>query len=305
MQIKNQCRIDFRYKYSETSPSMPKTMFSNTVYTDIITPPLKVEKLVSTTKASVFSILTFTIKIKNNSATPISNIFIKDLAPCNLIFIANTLTLNCHKIRNVDLKAGYTLPLTLPPNSLVNLQFKMVVKPKSSLKTLVNSALVEYDYLYNTEEPPLRICLYTTSPATFIENDLVKKLTLDKVLDLPCHMPPINIILKGCAKIKISEIKLLLVPIIDDSDEILYKVLILGTIEYKILYSYDDPCSYSNTYRTTTLTYTDGFSTSILVPKGADFFTITNLKSYIEHLNFKKIDSSTIGITSVINFNLY
>lgn len=305
MQVKNQCRIDFRYNPSTTSPSIPKTIFSNTVCTDIITSPLKVKKIVNKTQASVFSILTFTIEIYNNSNTPISNIFIKDLAPDNLVAVANTFTLDCHKIRNVDPKAGYTLPLTLPPSSLVSLKFKMIVQPKSSLKTLMNSALVEYDYLYNTEEPPLRICLYTNSTATLIENDLIKKLNISSILDLPCHMPSFDTILKGCAKTRVSEIKLLPTPILSDSNDILYKVLILGTIEYKILYNYRDPCSYNNSNCLSTLICTDGFSTSILVPKGAEFFTIDNLKSSIDHLYCHKIDKRTLHITTTVTFNLY
>lgn len=305
MQIKNQCRIDFRYRPPTSSPSIPKTIFSNTVYTDIITPPLKIEKLVNKTLASVFSILTFTIKVYNTSNTTINNIFIKDLAPCNLIPIANTFTLDCHKIRNVDIKKGYTLPSTLPPNTLVTLKFKMVVKPKSSLKTLMNSALVEYDFLYNTEKPPLRICLTTNSTSTFIENNLIKKLKINSTLKLPCHMEPLKEVLKGCANIKICELKLLPTPTMDDSNEILYKVLIVGDIEYKILYSYSDPYSYYNSNCTATLIYTDGFCTSILVPKGAEFFTIDNLKSSIEHLYCHKIDNRTLHISTIVNLNLY
>lgn len=306
MQVKNQCRIDFRYNPAQTSPSIPKTIFSNIVSTDIITVPLKIEKLVDKTKASVFSILTFTIKIYNVSPSTISNIFIKDLAPCNLIPIANTFTLDCTKIRNVDPREGFTLPFDLAPNSLVTLSFKMVVRPKSSLKTLINSALVEYDYLYNTENPPLRICCYVDSPPIFIENNLVKQLKIDKILELPCYIPPLKKILKECAKIKISEITLLPMPLINECDEISYNVLIVGSIEYKIIYSYEDPCScYDSNYSTSTLHYIQGFSISITVPKGAEFFHINNLKSTIEDLNCRKINSRTLNLTNTVKFNLY
>lgn len=306
MQIKNQCRIDFRYNPSLTSPSVPKTIFSNTVSTDIIAAPLKIEKLVNKTKASVFSILTFTIKIHNVSSTPISNIFIKDLAPCNLIPIANTFTLNCNKIRSVDPKEGYTLPFDLAPNSSVTLKFKMVVSPKSSLKIIINSALIEYDYLYNTEAPPLRICYYADSCPTVIENNLVKQLSINKSLELPYHMPSLKKILKECAKVKISEIKLLPTPLIDESDEISYKLLIIGSIKYKILYSYEDPFSCCDSiYSTATISYIQGFSTSIIVPNGTEFFTINNLKSTIENLNCRKINSRTLNLITTVKFNLY
>lgn len=306
MQVKNQCRIDFRYNSSPDSPSILKTIFSNIVYTDIVTPPLKIEKLVDKTTASVFSILTFTIKILNTSNNPISNIFIKDLAPCNLNPIANTFTLDCHKIRNINPKEGYTLPSDLPPNSSVTLRFKMVVKPKSSLKTLINSALVEYDYLYNIEKPPLRICYYADSNPTFIENNLVKQLNINKVLELPCHMPPLKKILKECAKVKISEIKLLPTPLIDEYNEISYKVLIIGSLKFEILYSYEDHCSCSDSLcNTGILSYIQGFSTFITVPKGAEFFTINNLKSTIEELNCRKINSRTLTLTTIVKLNLY
>lgn len=306
MQIKNQCRIDFRYNPSQTSPSIPKTIFSNTVSTDIIDVPLKIEKLVNKTSASVFSILTFTIKIYNVSSTPVKNIFIKDLAPCNLIPIANTFMVDCKKIRNVDPKEGYALPSALAPNSLVTLKFKMVVRPKSSLKIIINSALIEYDYLYNTEAPPLRICYYTDSSPTVIENNLVKLLNIDKSLELPYHMPSIKKILRECARVKISEIKLLPIPLVDEYNDISYKALIIGSIEYKIIYSYEDPCScYDSNYSTSTLYYTQGFSTSITVPNGAEFFAINNLKSTIEDLNCRKINGRTLNLTTTVKFNLY
>lgn len=306
MQVKNQCRLDFRYQLSSTSPSIPKTIFSNVVSTDIITPPLKIETLVNKTTASVFSILTFSIKIYNESTVPISNIFVKDLAPCNLISMANTFKINCYKIRNVDPKVGYTVPFTLAPKTLVTLTFKMAVNKNSSLKTLVNSTLVEYDYIYNTEEKPLRICVYKDSNSIFIENALIKNINIDKALELPDHMPSIKEILKGCAKINISEIKLLPTPIINEDNITSFKVLIIGSVQYKILYNYSSTYSYNNnSCKPATLYYVSGFSTSITVPNGAEFFHIDNLKSTIRCFNCFKINKRTLKLTTLINLNLY
>lgn len=263
MEVTNQCRVDFEYRLSPPGPIICNTIFSNIVKTVIIEKLVVAVKKVDKPIACIFDILTYTITIKNKSMHYAANIFFQDIVPKGVQFICGSVKVNWIKNKNLDPNKGFYLG-TLKPFSKCFVSFKVVVLPLTLDSILKNYAHITYDYVYNLEKPPIRVCIKTNTTCTIVKNILFKQINVSNKFAIRNKCICVKNLIKITTKIKIIKTKIVDTPT-GISEEGFYltgsKILIIGTVKYSITYL-DKEFS-----RMLCEKFIKGFSTSIVVPK--------------------------------------
>jgi len=263
MEVTNQCRVDFNYKLSPPGPIICNTIISNIVKTVIIEKLVVAVKNVDKPTACIFDILTYTITIKNKSLYYAPNIFFQDIVQKGCQFICGSVKVNWIKNKNLDPNKGFYLG-TLKPFSKCFISFEVVVLPLTLDLILKNYAKITYDYIYNLEKPPIRVCIKTNTTSTTVKNILFKQINISNRFGIQNPCICIGNLTKISTKVNITKTKIVVTPR-GISEEGTYltgsKILIIGSVKYSITYI-DKEFS-----RMLCEKFIKGFSTSIVVPK--------------------------------------
>ncbi len=288
MQIVNQARVNFEYKKSHSSPIVIETALSNRVLTYIICPSLKIKKCVDKLSASIFDILTYECTIFNTGSSSIRKIIFRDLIPKGTKFIFNSMTLNGKKERcEFPYKGLYIEEIN--PGKCAIISFDVLIIPTCHIKEIKNYATISYDFVYNIEKPPIRVCIKTNKVNTNLKSNLLKQTEVRNVVKIPerCN-----------AKINIykiaTKVELLNVKAINGLKN--NKVLVLCKMNYEISYT---KCLIN--YR---VTCSSGFSKLISVPEGIKYYDndslLKNIKLYLEDFNCILLSNNKLFIDSQV-----
>lgn len=280
MYVLNKCRVDYKYRLSSCSPIVSKTVSSNMVSTQIIREKLKVVKFVDKDVAGLFDSLKYTIVIYNISNDVLSNIFFKDDIPKGTIFIENSVTINNIKNRCINPNKGFYIR-RLKAEEKVKIAFKVIIlKPK--FPCITNNCNIEYDYIYNIEEKPIKRLKVSNLVETMYKDNLFKEVLLRDCIHL-CDN--IDSIIKIRCIPKIINAKLINCYVKDKCG-----LLILGKLNYIIFYKSNNKVYFSE--------YISGFSICMLVPKSTIYLNEIDIKIDLEYM-CSKINKNSIFINSL------
>lgn len=281
MKVINECRINFKYRLSQQTPIINKTIFSNQVSTQVVRNTLEISKYVNKKQTYSFDILTYTIVIENITQITINNLFFQDNIPNGTKFIENSVIVNDIKIRCVNPQEGFYIG-KLTGKGKVKITFKVLVLPMCFCKNIINYSTIKYDYIYNVEKPPYRAFKESNSVDTKCEFRLFKQISIGNALKLDTG---IYKIIDGKYKFKIIETKVISSPKLN-----LYTLIVIGKIEYEICYKSNPKCNCKY------IEDVFGFSTDMLVPIGITFFNKDKIQGSIEYASANLVNKNTIFI---------
>lgn len=295
MQIINQARTDFEYRLSSNEPIIRKTILSNKVKTNIIQNILYSKKYIDKKVATLFDTLTYKIVITNISCLNINNIYLQDFLSNNLKFVTNSLIVNGKKLR--CLNPNTPIKLTdISPQSTIIISFKSIIIKTDDSNCIKNCSNIYFDYIYNVEKPPIQLKKYTNTVLTKISNNLFKDFNIESIIALP-YCIKINNIIDIKAKVNIVKYKLVQTPIVNTlkhKEKSLCKLIIIGSIEYKIIYQFTN-INPTNCFQ---YNFIDGFSTSILVPIGIRYVKNFDINIRVKNIDYIIINNSKLYLSS-------
>lgn len=281
MYVLNRCRLDYKYRLSPCSPIVSKTISSNIVSTQIIKDNLKIVKFVDKEKAGVFDSLKYTIFIYNISNSIISNIFFRDNIPKDTRFIENSLTINNIKRKCLNPKIGFCIK-KLQSKEKVKISFKVIIV-NSSCFCINNTSNIMYDYIYNIQEKPIKICKQSNTVKTKCENNILEEFSIKDIIKLPIS---IDCIIKINCDYKILNYKIVNSYIKDKCG-----LLIFVEVKYKIFYRANG--------KNFCAEYVSGFSNFIIVPRSIIYLNSINMEIEQEYMFSKLINRNVISIDNI------
>ncbi|MCF0146796.1 MAG: DUF11 domain-containing protein [Clostridium sp.] len=278
MFVLNMCRVDYKYKLSSLSPVITKTVLSNMVSTQIINEKIKITKFVDKEKAGSFDLLKYTIEIVNISDERVNNIFVQDDIPQGTCFLENSLTINNIKKRCVTPEKGFYIT-KLNIKEKIKITFKVIIlKPKYPY--IKNTSNIEYDYIYNIEEDPIRRHKESNTVKTKYQDNLFKEVLQRNTINLSSE---IDCITKVHCFPKITGVKLINCYIKGKCG-----LLIMGKINCFLF------CKCNG--KKYIIEDTEGFSICMLVPIGISYLNKVYIKIKTESICTKLINRNTIAI---------
>lgn len=277
MKIINECRIDYKYRFSPQSPEIRKTIFSNIVSTQVIKDTLELTKSVNKKLTFPFDILTYTIFIYNITNLDVKNIFFKDNIPQNTRFIENSITINNTKLECENPQIGFFAG-NLEGGGTTEIVFKVLVLPTCFCNLIENYSTIEYDYIYNVEKPPYRANKTSNKVISKCEKRVFKQIIVEENIET---YDDICFIKNYKYNLQIIETKL-----INQINSNLGTLLVIGKLSYKINYISDE-C-------TRCMDDIFGFSTCMIVPIGISLESKEYIKYDIEELSINLINSNKI-----------
>lgn len=285
MEVVNQSRVYFQYNYSPSFPTIIETIFSNTVKTIITEIFLEATKKVDKTSASFLDILTYMIFISNKTNFNINNVFFQDLVPKGTEFIFDSVEINNISNETLNPNKGFYIG-TLESHSICSISFKVIVLCNNIHYDIKNFSSITYDYIYNTQEPPIRITQLTNKTCTIVENEFCHKFDVKHCFKF-CNN---HISVKNIIDIS-TEPSILSTKIIDCSictvDK--YKVIIIGNLLYKILYKCNSK-SKNQYYQT----FKKGFKTSFILPEEIKYLYKINFKISEDDIILSQLNADSI-----------
>lgn len=283
MDIINRCYVDYSYRFSATSPMVTKTILSNIVSTQIIRERLEIKKFVNRENASSFDILVYTIVILNISEELIENLFFKDYIHNNTRFIENSVTINDIKKRCLNPQKGFYIG-DLSRNDKIKITFKVLILSSCLSEYIKNKSYVQYNYKYNIEKPPIRICKESNDVITKHDNNLFKQIIVGSTMKTGTRID--NVVTIRC-NVEVINTKVINLYTLNFCN-----VLVLGKLKYKIFYKSYGKLRYSEEIF--------GFSECILVPIGVIYLNKIDIKINMEDVCCKLINKKTIFLNSVM-----
>lgn len=277
MKIINECRIDYKYRFSPQSPEIRKTIFSNIVSTQVIKDTLELTKSVNKKLTFPFDILTYTIFIYNITNLDVKNIFFKDNIPQNTRFIENSITINNTKLECENPQIGFFAG-NLEGGGTTEIVFKVLVLPTCFCNLIENYSTIEYDYIYNVEKPPYRANKTSNKVISKCEKRVFKQIIVEENIET---YDDICFIKNYKYNLQIIETKL-----INQINSNLGTLLVIGKLSYEINYISDE-C-------TRCMDDIFGFSTCMIVPIGISLESKEYIKYDIEELSINLINSNKI-----------
>lgn len=283
MKVLNECMINFSYRLSPESPIINETILSNIVSTQLIKNRLEVKKYVNKRKSCYFDILTYKIVIRNVSSFIINNIFFQDIVPMNTRFINNSVTINGVKKRCIDPSHGFSLGYLIS-GAEMKITFKALVLPIPIGDNIQNCSSIEYDYIYNVEEPPLRVSNQSNIVSTKCQNKIFSQSSIGNILQTP-HA--VSKLLYDRYSITILETKVL-----NNYGKDLCTLLVIGRMDYELCYLSECNKRYTSGVF--------GFSECLAVPTGIIYSNRNDITATIEFASTNIIDKNTLFINATL-----
>lgn len=287
MRVINESRVDFQYKLHPKGHIVTKTTFSNIVSTIIVDTILVVKKIVNKNNASIYDILTYTIEIQNISNKQVNNLRVEDILPEGTKFVNNSLKINNVYYSCANIESGVFLG-SIGSNVTIVLSFDVVINEIDVIASLINFCVVTFDYIYNVEESPTLISMYSNEVWTKCEDNLFKQIIIKDKIKIPVCYGFWDYVIGVDSGIKIIHKKIVRSYIKSDMDE----VIVVGCIVYKVYYAFKG--------RIQAFISSRGFSTSLMVPKGIEYFDEVNITPYKEKTVFSVVGKTSMFVTTAI-----
>lgn len=280
MFVVNTCRVDYKYRLSSLSPIITKTALSNIVSTQIINEKIKIIKSVDKEKAGLFNLLKYTILIYNISDEIINDLFFQDKIPNGSRFIENSLVINNIMKRCISPESGFYIK-KLNIKEKIKVTFKVIIT-ESKYPYIKNSSDIEYNYIYNIEEKPIRRKEKSNITKTKYENNLFKQILLRNIINLSCKAKCITKV--KCIP-KVTSTKLVNCYVNEKCG-----VLVIGKINYFIFYRYKG--------RNYLIEDISGFSICMIAPIGITYLNKIDIKIDTEYICSNLVNENKIFINT-------
>ncbi|URZ05079.1 hypothetical protein [Clostridium felsineum] len=297
MRIVNIVQVDFKYRFSKDTPVITKTTFSNKVVTTIVEKPLIIKMWVNKSCSLFYDILVYKIEIHNVSGAKIGKLLLRDFLPEGINFVYNSLHIN-HKLYRCTNVEGLIFIGKIEEDEKIEISYKVVINEKCKLSIIKNKAEVTFECMYNIEKKPIRISLYSNVVETILEHNLFKEFVVKNKIDIPRCKGTIDSVVKIETNIKIVEAKVINTKcknkrIKEECFNLeVEEVLFLGIIEYKIKYMNKHKLVYYNSEK--------GFSTTIEIPKGINYFRQIDAEILNESMDYFVLDKLNIVISNCL-----
>lgn len=282
MIVINQGRVNYCYKTSISNAEVCDTVCSNKVITIIIDYNLFIEKKVDKIIASLWDILTYTIDIFNLCNSTVENITLFDKIPENTFFIDNTVEINNVLQYGATPENLYIGDLEAKNKATITFKVAILKCYNEEINKITNLGEIRYDYLYNIEQKPAQMNLYTNEVITFVKcNNFSQLSTFSKTL---LHSENFKVV-KICSLT--SENKVIKYKVIETNTG--FKVLIIWKTYYFInYYKYNSlfGCTLEKEKRF------DYFSTILNVPSGIKYVNKININILEEDCSYKLISKT-------------
>ena len=112
---------------------------------EIEVPIFTLEKVGSTTVASVGDIVTYTVTLENTCSSPLTNVFFRDIVPTGFVFIPDTVTINGVQYQGVDPNVGFSVPNILGEEIAI-ITFDVIAEFVPNPNPTINTAIITYSY---------------------------------------------------------------------------------------------------------------------------------------------------------------
>lgn len=112
---------------------------------EIEVPDLNIIKTVNNSIINVGDFVTYTVSLKNNCTSPITNLFFKDVVPNGLEFIQNSVYINGIQMLEAEPNIGFNLP-DIEGGETLNLSFDSIAKFVPQINPTVNIGTLVYSY---------------------------------------------------------------------------------------------------------------------------------------------------------------
>ncbi len=152
------------------------TKQTNTVTTTIIDPMVHIEKTANKSIVVIGDIITFTLKIFNDSPIPTVSTSIIDSIPAGTTFIENSVTINGTPVPNVRPDTGINIG-ALSASSVATITFKVLVISIPSNSSIINSASVTAAFQLTPQDPIITFIVHSNIvriPVQFITATVTK-----------------------------------------------------------------------------------------------------------------------------------
>ena len=163
--VSNNSEIQYSYKIDPDSIIITKTLFSNTVKTNVILGKLLSYKSVDKTLATLDDILSYTIKITNIGNSVASDIFFKDMLGEGASFIKGSLKINGSPKEDLDPTIGFELD-SIGIGNTVTIFFNALVSKVPKSNKILNESISTFKYIVNPKEPPFNETSYSNVVTT-------------------------------------------------------------------------------------------------------------------------------------------
>ncbi|MCR3761432.1 hypothetical protein KYB31_20875 [Clostridium felsineum] len=297
MRIVNIVQVDFKYRFSKYTPVITKTTFSNKVVTTIVEKPLIIKMCVNKSCSLFYDILVYEIEIHNVSGAKIEKLLLRDFLPEGINFIYNSLHIN-HELYRCTNVEGLIFIGKIEEDEKVEISYKVVINEKCKLDIIKNMAGVTFEYIYNIEEKPIRISIYSNVVDTILKRNLFKEFIVKNKINIPRCKGEIDSIVKVETNIRLVEAKVINSKYKNKKikerchDLEFEQVLILGTMEYKI--------EYIHRHKLICYSCVKGFSTIMKIPKGINYFRQIDVEILNESTDYFVLDKLNIVVSNCL-----
>lgn len=170
----------FSYKVDPNGQYYSKSTQSNTVSTIIVMPKLTATKTVDKMYATLQDILNYSILVKNDGNTTISQLFFADFLSNGAVFKSGTVIIDGVSYPNYDPIQGFNLPNNLVAGNTCLVQFQVTVTTLPSPPQVTNYAVSNGLYHIDPQGPTYSI---STTSNTVTTNINIGSLSNTKTVD--------------------------------------------------------------------------------------------------------------------------
>ncbi|MGL5378611.1 DUF7507 domain-containing protein [Clostridium sp.] len=177
--ILNNAKLVYTYQVNSSSDIITNTTSSNDVKTYVVNGDLSIIKTVNKTYATLNDTLSYSFNISNTGNVIDKNIYFTDIIPDGALFINGTVKIN--GIIKADYNPNIGFPLdNLNSGEVINVTFDAKVSNVLNPNTIINSALVSFNYDLAPNNPPKSKTVSSNTVTTVIN---IATSTLTKMVD--------------------------------------------------------------------------------------------------------------------------
>lgn len=244
--------------------------------------------------ANINDILTYTITLNNNGTLDLSNLRFLCTIPDNLKLLYNSFKLNDTLI-NVD-NLSFGVPIgNLKSRETITLEFKTTVSKMCAHRTIDATYHVKFNYRHGEFFHDYSSCSSMESISVLALSPNFKEITLDNMLCMPDHNPPLEDVVEISAQADIYNYRIVktLKGISNENKTLTgYKAIVTGIL--KTFLEYTSKTSTSKVYSTS---YESKFSTFLILPEEYIDGTPLELNSFVDAVYYNIMNNRTIFST--------
>lgn len=144
--------VQFKYCIHPYEKPYIGKRISNSVYTFLIEPKIKVHKLINQRYSHILNNLSYTVWLVNEGNTEFENVFFKDELPNGISFIQESIEIGEQPHELLNPVTGFYLP-TMPIGDVIKIQFEALVEILSSSESKIHDeAIVAGQYRVGCED---------------------------------------------------------------------------------------------------------------------------------------------------------